>query len=80
MAGWSEAGLDFQRFLAVSDRLVQASALRQHSRQIVMGFGKGRREFDGALVDEIAMLTTLHDKQARRDSYTLIAQAFGIGG
>ena len=31
-------------------------------------------------VDEIAMLTTLHDKQARQDSYTLIAREFGLGG
>ena len=31
-------------------------------------------------VDEIAMLTTLHEKQARQDSYTLIARAFGLAG
>jgi luciferase family oxidoreductase group 1 len=29
-------------------------------------------------VDEIAMLTTLHDPQARRNSYTLLAQEFGL--
>jgi alkanesulfonate monooxygenase SsuD/methylene tetrahydromethanopterin reductase-like flavin-dependent oxidoreductase (luciferase family) len=29
-------------------------------------------------VDEIAILTTLHDKQARRRSYRLLAQEFGL--
>jgi alkanesulfonate monooxygenase SsuD/methylene tetrahydromethanopterin reductase-like flavin-dependent oxidoreductase (luciferase family) len=29
-------------------------------------------------VDEIAMLTTLHDPEARRNSYTLLAQEFGL--
>jgi luciferase family oxidoreductase group 1 len=30
-------------------------------------------------VDEIAILTTLHNPEARRRSYTLLAQAFGLG-
>jgi hypothetical protein len=29
-------------------------------------------------VDEIAILTTLHDPEARRRSYTLLAQEFGL--
>jgi alkanesulfonate monooxygenase SsuD/methylene tetrahydromethanopterin reductase-like flavin-dependent oxidoreductase (luciferase family) len=29
-------------------------------------------------VEEIAILTTLHDPEARRHSYTLLAQEFGL--
>ncbi len=38
------------------------------------------RELGGALgVEEIAVLSTVHDPAARRRSYTLLAEAFGLG-
>lgn len=33
-----------------------------------------------AQVDEIAVLTTIHDAESRRQSYTLLARAFGLAG
>ena len=41
--------------------------------------GHKLRELAGSLgVEEIAILTTLHDPEARRRSYTLLAQEFGL--
>ncbi len=56
---------------------------RQRARGL---FGTGAavaarlRELGAALgVSEIAVLTTVHDAEARRQSYTLLAEAFGAG-
>ena len=42
--------------------------------------GKLRALADGLGVQELAVLTTLHNADARRHSYTLLAREFGLAG
>jgi luciferase family oxidoreductase group 1 len=63
--------VDMQRIARTRERTLHGTAKR---------VGDGLREMAAKLgVEEIAVLTTVHDPAARRRSYTLLAEEFGLG-